>query len=121
MAISSGSSPASIHRRNTRMFVSSRPRRRSAFIGIARSVVRASVLVSPESLKVDRRGAARHRGELPPRDKGAPTAERYQLSDLVSVAGDRKGLSVLDGIHDFLRAVTKIALGDLRLCWHRSN
>src|ERR1700691_1231259 len=103
IATSAGSSSGSIHRRRIMMLVSSSPRWwLSPLIGAAAVVVGSYVLVAAKNLEVNRRGAAGHRGELPPGDVPAAAPQGDQLADAVAVAGDGERLPIFHGIHDFL-------------------
>src|SRR5690348_3208985 len=101
IAISSGSSAGSIHRRRIKMSVSSMPCRGcSSLICAASLMVQHGILISPECVQVNRGGVARHGGELLPGDEPPALSQRDQLADPVAVPGDGEGLSVFDRVHD---------------------
>src|SRR5215471_19186704 len=119
MAISSGSSAGSTHLRKIMMLVSRSPwAGRSSGIRIGHVLIASGILISPEGAGVDRGGGARHGGELLPGNETPPPAQRDQLTDAVTIAGDRESLPVLDCIHDLLGSVAQVALGDFRLVAH---
>jgi hypothetical protein len=90
IAISSGSSPGSIHRRRIRMLVSSRPcQGRSLLIRVSRLMLGSEILIGPECVQVDAGSVPRHRGELLAGDETAAASQRDQFPDAVTVPGNR--------------------------------
>ena len=61
------------------MLVSSRPRRAGSPVISATGLIGGGVLVGPERIRVDRRGGARHRGELRPGHETAALPQRHRL------------------------------------------
>src|SRR6266700_5306762 len=101
IAISSGSSAGSIHRRRIKMLVSSMPCRGCLSLICAVSLmVQYGLLISPECFQVNCGGVARHGGELLPGDEPAALSQRDQLADPMAVPGDSEGLPVFDRVHD---------------------
>src|SRR5262245_62022916 len=140
IAISSGSSAASTHRRMIRMSVSSIPCAgrcaglapgtcaglasgtcaigRSVSIRVGEVLVGCRFLVSAEGGGVNRGCGARHGRELLPGNETAPSAERDQLTDAMTIPCDGERLPVFDGVHDLLGPGPEVALGDLWLSAH---
>src|SRR4030088_912771 len=99
--ISAGSSVPAIHLRRIRMLVSSSPLSgRSLVIWVRRPLLQRGLLVGPERVEIHGGGAARHRGELLPRDEPPSPAQRDQLADAMAVPRARERLPPLDGVHD---------------------
>src|SRR5215471_9368970 len=119
IAISSGSSPGSIHLRKIKMLVSSRPwRGRSPLIPAASLLVERRGLVGSEGFQINCGSIGRHSDELWPGDESAPSPQRDQLPDSVAVTGDGKRLPVLDRVHDLPRPHPEVALRDLWVSTH---
>jgi hypothetical protein len=76
------------------------------------------VLVGTERFDVNTRSIPGHSRELLPSDEPAPTTQRDQLRDPVTIARNRERLPMLDSVHDLLGPVAQIPLGDLWLDSH---
>jgi hypothetical protein len=118
IAISSGSSSGAIQLRRIMMLVSTRPRCTGSSVIRTAALIGRCILVRPERVRVDHRGAPRHGGELRSRYEPATLAQRHKLANPVTIPGHRESLTTLDSIHDFLRPHPQVALGDLRLSAH---
>jgi hypothetical protein len=118
IAISSGSSSGAIRLRRIMMLVSTRPRCTGSSVIRTAALIGRCILIRPERVRVDHRGAARHGGKLRSRYEPATLAQRHKLANPVTISGHRESLTTLDSIHDFLRPHPQVALGDLRLSTH---
>jgi len=84
-------------------------------------MIDCGLLVSLESLDINRRSIARHRSELLPGDESASPTQRDQFGDLVTITRDSEGLAMLDRVHDLSGSIAQITLSDLRLHGHSTT
>ena len=75
------------------------------------ALIEVTVKVIAETGGVDSRGMGERRGDGLPCDE-TPAAERDQLANGHSVAGDDEGLALVESAHDFAAVVAKFSLGD---------